>query len=364
MKKLTLSLAAAGLVASSLGAYAAVPTGAAPFQVMVPNVKSGFDFLLEGLYVQPTAHNLNYLETSPQDNDVFKLTSFNPHYDFGFTVGAGYTFPNSGNALRLDWTHFSHGTNDSTLVSSGNEVARPQIKVPALAGDEVVVQPLKAPLSSSQAVNASSSVSFKYDAVDLDMSQYMSIGTRLQTRLFAGLRYANLKQDVTDHYSFVDTAPSAALDGAPVLNSGEGTFVENYKFAGVGPRVGIDTSYHLGDCFGVTAHFATALLVGRSEANAHDSSSYVQTTSGLETDTTTTVYNPIGGVTTDKQTRIVPAFDAKLGLDYTFGFNNDNSNVVIEAGYKVTQYVDVVRNSNSTTGIGFNGPYLSLDVKV
>jgi hypothetical protein len=47
MKKF-LVLAAAGLSAS-LGAYAAIPTDAKPFQVIVPNIKAGPEIILEGV---------------------------------------------------------------------------------------------------------------------------------------------------------------------------------------------------------------------------------------------------------------------------------------------------------------------------
>ena len=53
MKKF-LVLATAGLSAS-LGAYAAIPTDAKPFQVIVPNIKAGPEIILEGLLLRP--HN-------------------------------------------------------------------------------------------------------------------------------------------------------------------------------------------------------------------------------------------------------------------------------------------------------------------
>src|SRR5437879_1537507 len=98
MSRLTISIAAATL-AASLGAYAAVPTGAAPFQVVVPNLKSGVEFTLEGLYLQPTNSDLDYatsvtsISGSNSTTTTTNVSTVDPDYNFGFRVGLGYVFP-------------------------------------------------------------------------------------------------------------------------------------------------------------------------------------------------------------------------------------------------------------------------------
>jgi hypothetical protein len=121
MKKLTLSLVAVGLTVSSLGAYAALPTGASPFQIVVPNLKGGVEFTLEGLYVQPTNPNSPFANSSSSNNNLNfnNLYIVKPDYNFGFGVGLGYVFPNSGNDVQAKWTHFNHGTTNSYATNSG-----------------------------------------------------------------------------------------------------------------------------------------------------------------------------------------------------------------------------------------------------
>ncbi len=192
MSKLTISVAAATL-AASLGAYAALPTGAAPFQVVVPNLKSGVEFTLEGLYVQPTNSDLDYVTsvvTPTTGNTNTNLSNVDPDYDFGFRVGLGYIFPDSGNDVQASWTHFSHSSSDSTgFAGLGiDAVTRSGNTLPV--GD-----------TATDTLTANSNADFKYDAVDLDVGQYISVGTRLQTRLFAGLRYAQVKSNLTDTYA-------------------------------------------------------------------------------------------------------------------------------------------------------------------
>jgi len=310
MKKITLSLVAAGLAASSLGAYAALPTGAAPFQVTVPNLAPGVEIILEGLYLQPTiSGNDTTFATLGTPNSTggtnFQTESVSPQYNFGFRVGLGYIFPNSGNDVQLNWTHFNHNTTDTAQ---------------GLAGGVNVA--------------FSGNLQSKYDAIDLDVGQYMSIGTRFQTRLFAGVRAAQLQANQTNTQQIV---------GSPVAFNQ----IDNDKFEGIGPRLGIDAKYNVFDCFGVVAHMASSLLVSTvKESNER--------------------YNSTGVVSSaqafDNQTQIVPGFDAKLGVDYSIRFNQAaTSSMNIELGWQATQYVHAFQDGD---GAGFQGPYLGVNFKI
>src|SRR5690606_18065544 len=86
-------------------------------------------------------------------------------------------------------------------------------------------------------------------------------------------------------------------------------------------------------------------------------------------------------VSSDDVTRIVPALDAKLGLDYSHVFDNE-SVLTIEGGYQWTQYIDAIDRldggaelsgfgqaqqqenfpasvsvNRTTSSVGFHGPY-------
>ncbi len=352
--KLTISIAVATL-AASLGAYAAVPTGASPFQVVVPNLKSGVEFTVTGLYLQPTNSDLDYATTvqttSGSNTTTTNVSTLNPDYNLGFAIGLGYVFADSGNDVQANWTHFSHN-NTTSQVFNGNS--------PTIISKAGIVFNDANPGDQQ---SASSTADFKYDAVDLDVGQYISVGTRLQTRLFAGLRYAQIKNNLTDTYN-----DNNIPRGGDTSNTTTETY--NSKFTGIGPRMGVDVSYHVGGCFGVVGHMAATLLVGRVEAN----SNVVQTESPIPFTNTL-------GANADNQTRIVPGFDMKLGVDYSIPFRNDASRFTIEAGYQATQYVDAIDRltmqtngsitdaslvgvGRTTSGIGFNGPYLSLNYKM
>src|ERR1700722_3948745 len=102
MKKIIFVASTVGLIAS-ITTYAAVPTGAAPFQVVVPNLKSGLEFTVEGLYLRPTNSDLDYATfiTTVSNSTNTSVSTVNPDYDFGFRIGLGYVVPNSGNDVQL-----------------------------------------------------------------------------------------------------------------------------------------------------------------------------------------------------------------------------------------------------------------------
>jgi hypothetical protein len=310
MKKLTLAVATIGLT-TSLNVFASAPTGAQPFQVVVPDVKSGFDFTLTGLYLRPTADNsqLFYATTT---TGGFNNHYNEPGYSPAFGLGMGYTFKNSGNDVRLNWTHLNSSDDDST---SGHV----NVPVNALNG------------------TANSTVKFKYDAVDLDFGQYLSMGTHLQTRWFAGARFAQITQDQNALYTGEERPNATATNSS--------------KFTGIGPRFGVNSNYYLGHNFGFVAQFAGSLLVGSVESNA-----------ALNDVSASAIDNP-------SQSRVVPALDGKLGLDYSKMMHN-GSNFTVEAGYQVSEYFNAADTVNASTeatsssNVGFDGPYLSVKYKI
>jgi hypothetical protein len=322
MKKLALALATLGLTVS-LAAYASAPTGTQSFQVAVPDIKAGFDFTLTGLYLKPTASDtqLFYAETQADGVDTNHYTE--PSYSPAFSLGIGYAFKNSGNDVRLNWTHLNSSDSDSTT-------------------GVLVIPNLHDPF------NANSTVKFKYDAVDLDFGQYLNLGTHLQTRWFAGARFARINEDQNALFSAV------AVD-FPATH-----FLTNSsKFTGIGPRVGVDGNYYMGKGFGFVTQLAASLLAGRVDSN------------------TTWVDIP-RSVGAPSQNRIVPALDGKLGIDYSKALHN-GSHFTLEAGYQITEYFNaldrdtnawvdtshlVSSNGTTSSNFGFQGPYLSVKYKM
>lgn len=338
--------------------------------VTIPNFNGGFEFTIGAIYMQPTSSNLTYLGvnrtaivsgTPSLTTSSWNDSSISPGYDWGFVLGVGYVFPNTANDIKLDWMYFHNNFSDSTGIRGLAAVSG------TTSSTEVVSFPVDShSLSSGDTLNASAKVEYDFDAVDLTFGQYINIGPRLQTRLFAGLRYMRLNDDLST--STVHDIPVSGGTGSEIeYDSGE----LNSSFNGLGPLFGIKADYYIGSGFGISGLFDAALLVGNLSFSGNELDVTTTLSSGGVYSVTSRTANDLNW---DSQNVVSPAFDAKFGLNYKYQFNNGTL-LALELGYQVTKYIDVVeemdRGSGSVTSFdtdvtnfGLNGPYLTLNVKV
>ncbi len=354
MKRFTLGLAAVALT-STLGAYAAMPAGQA-FQVDLPNVPAGWLFSIEGNYLQPSNSGLNYGYTTTQTlsgntlNRVTNSYNLDPGYSWGFALGVGYIFPNSSNDVQLHWTHLNMTDNDSV---SGTASAPVRLN----NGDTFVENAL-------EFQNAYSDIQYLYNAIDLDVGQYVNFGCHLTTRWFAGLRYAQIERQ----YNQFGNNLLGSFQQTSSFTSGGYYVLNESKFNGIGPRFGVESYYHLGQGFGVVGRLAATVLAGRVETDRFSSLTFPATQpDGSQVNG---VFNyPINSENT---TRVVPGVDAKLGFDYSYPFNNGMM-MSAELGWQFTHYVDPFTTVANTfdgapaytnENFGYQGPYLTLSLKI
>ena len=197
IKRLSLALVALGLTAPVFASTCN------PFTVTVPNQQGGFTVGVDALYLRPSAPNTSYGATlgtfsvgpTPAAlitvNAPVTINSVDPTYHWGFDVTAAYRFPCTGNDVSLSWTHLGQGQfTDSD--------SKPIFTTSPLPG------------AATLTANASSSQTFKLDAVDLDVGQKLNIGDYFLLRMFAGLRYAYLEQRNSTTYT-------ATLKSAPTV---------------------------------------------------------------------------------------------------------------------------------------------------
>lgn len=379
MKKLVFVFAAIGLT-TSVGAYATLPTSAAPFQLEIPNLKNGFELFVAGLYLQPTSSNLNYANVPSEnfsgpgtqvalENNLF---SNNPSFGWGFELGLGYVFANSGNDIQLSWTSYNHASDASVFTDPGQALSS------GTGFDEFnysgTYQVGPTTWNVVEDLNAGSNVDEKLNAIDLDVGQYVDIGTRMRMRFFAGLRGAQVEQGIQNLYHDM-------TDIAITNNAGELLTHFHYKddlkedfnskFNGLGPLMGIKTSYHIWNCFGLTTLVDAAMLVGKMDTSTDRWRRF----NLINNATNEPIFPEIFPININTQTsledqwRVVPAIDAKLGLNYTFIFKN-RSTFTLEAGYQTSHYFDSVEKVNSLTGtsetnsVDYSGPYASLNYAI
>ena len=179
--------------------------------VTIPNFAGGFEFTLGAIYMTPDSSNLDYLGISRTQgvgptNGVIDFVDYgvNPTYDWGFLLGLGYVFPGTSNDVKLDWMNYH---NDFTSTERVIGVGPTMVFIPGgppTAG-------LLDTLDGNEVLNANGKVDYKFDAVDLTFGQYLNFGSRLQTRLFAGLRYMRLDNDLSTGYAVL--ADRAVITG-------------------------------------------------------------------------------------------------------------------------------------------------------
>ena len=351
IKRLSLALLALGL---SAPAFADTCN---PFNVTVPNQQGGFTIGADALYLQPSVPNGSYFTSvtnpvTPAGAPTvtnFNISNVDPNYHWGFDVTAGYRIPCTGNDITATWTHLSQNSDSDSLLNPNFRVVNDGVTT-------VFNQ------------SATGSLEFKYDAVDLDVGQRVNFGDYFQFRTFAGVRWAQVEEDKSIDTALVETATGTTPVTPFIANTVHRT--DDSKFNGFGPQVGFDGRYCLGYGFGVDANLTTSLLIGKDDNSFRDVNTNFASTGAFTT-------GAILNVDEDSKTRVVPAIDASLGLDYTYNFNNcDRSNLVVQAGWKVINYWNVVHNisdasanfagtfTNNGSNVAFQGPYAGIKVNL
>lgn len=286
--------------------------------VTVPTMSSKYEINASILWLQPTSTSLDYgihTQPLPAYNPNWVIHTINPDYTAAFDVGIGYVFPQSANDIQLKWAHL---TQSKSGFDSG-------------ASPENFIGPFFQIGPNEQSVNAVDGYSkFKYDLINLDVGQFVDFGCRMQTRFFTGVSSITIKQHLTSVFaSDSDSSFSMSLDNIS-------------KYSGVGPRFGLASSYLFTPKFGLIAQFAGSAYIGRMRASLDTLG-----TSSLLVDEFGVSSNP-QSINTDNATRLVPALDGKLGLNYCFSFNHD-SLFKLEAGYQFATYFNAIREVYPST---------------
>ena len=186
---------------------------------------------------------------------------------------------------------------------------------------------------------ARSKIDFKFDRVVAVYGLGILNKCCLYMTLEAGVQYTNLEE--TTRLEYFD---SNDFD------------VFNYKscYWGVGPQIGLDLNYLVWDCFSVVGVASSALLIGENDGTDFFCNDGIIVEVDLKTDSIW---------------RIVPSFQARVGLNYTFCACLDWS---VEVGYEFLTYLDALHSNFWTTNsdrglsvdyytnVSFHGPFVSL----
>jgi hypothetical protein len=427
MKKLNNGLAILALFSLSgltFNTLAALPAGTSRYLVNSPTLQGGLAFGITLYSLQPSAQQLDYALFFPEFDSITQapirnhgeFKSIDTDYDFGYRLNIGYVFPCTSNDVVVAYTHFDNHNTDCfrnptaafnllTTLSSGSPVNF--INEPFAGPNEISFFDPEFRFGSTGVIDnfavkipsalACAEAKFEYQALDLELGQYMNVGCRTQIRWFAGLRYASLDNNIDAHYTGTGTALDVAVTNGTGTNIGSAScdvdadlhVFQESDFHGIGPRLGTHLTYYIANGFGIVGESSVSLLVGNIDRHLDDTLSFLVDGTGvsgsiLDETLTDTHHQNIIEENHPNETRIVPNLEAKLGLNYSYQVCNcSRTTVTGEIGYMATHYWNSWAQSTGTelghnlvgcrtltegnwrtANNAFSGPYLSLQIQI
>ena len=260
------------------------------------------------LYLQPISDNLQYgtlvsplPAPSPHWVNQAVETSLSP----AFNVGLRYIVPENGNDVRLSWTHLN-ASGDGSFVADSQQFAGPPYEI----GPDSNLYNL-----------GRGTVDFEYDSVNLEAGHLWTDGSPAQVRVFGGLQYARISEELTGSFESFDGTYASSNTNSSLFN-------------GVGPRLGMEAGVVKGrlDFLG---QIAGSALVGRQE-NQLDFEA-------VSPDLPNVGITPPNrqSITSPDATRVIPSIDSKLGAGLTIPMQN-GSILRFEGGYQAAIYINAI----------------------
>jgi hypothetical protein len=334
LRKIFFALALTGI---SVSAFAGAPGNQMVTPSGVPLMalsNLGFwSFGIEGFYAQSTAPQFQYAQinsnTTPSNISNEKVDN---SYHSGFEADATYHFADSDRDVTLAYMHLD--------MEDGNTAS--------IVGNETLVDPFGLiPGRRDRVDQIKGSTDNLYNAADFVFGQHMHVGQVLDIHPFGGIRYADLNsRDNSTYYN-------DATDPDPI----EATAQITSHFQGLGPRAGVDATFHINPAISFVGTIGSSLEVG------YDNATTVLQING-DSPTTSKL---------NKAWYIVPEMDAKIGVDYQHSFNAMTS-FNVQLGYQVVNYfnaveedyndISTVNSENNRENFGFQGPYLRLQLNL
>ncbi len=261
-----------------------------------------WDLTAEYLYFRPSVDDTYFVISSVGSDGEPNGTRENNDFSFrsGFRVGGAYGFCGCNQEAQIYYTRLNAKT---TKTVSGNAMGATKGSALLITTDGLD------PFSGF----AQSSLNCFYQRVDgLFAGQvFCCCGSNLY--LFGGVEYASVRLNENINYVIDLTPPDTVL--------------QKERTWGIGPQLGIDYDYYLCSfsacrCPGalsLVTRASTSLLVSKSRESL------------------TTVGSAVFRANDHHSWRIVPAFHARVGINYTCSFNCWAA--ALEIGYEIDSYL-------------------------
>lgn len=316
VKKITsVAMATISVIFSGLTFAGTMGKVCEPAAVTVPCEDKRWEIAAEALYLRPSVGQNRIFFEDADGGLTDPFLNVNGDWGWGFGLAGSYQF-STGVDISLDWIHYDVTSHlPFTLVGT-------------------------TPLGLS---DYNTKVLNKFDRVNAVLGQSADVSLLQRTHFFAGLQYAQINHEFFNYYAL--TVAAELFDVTAINEYNKATF------SGVGPVVGIDYSYGIPWGLNLEAKFDASLLYGTSR----NVTGFILGPAGLITD----------GLNASRK-RIVPSFDAKLGLSC----NHDlaEGTLTLFGGYEALNYFNaLIHLSSSTyslnTNYGLYGPYAGISWK-
>lgn len=284
-----------------------------------PEIRDGSRYFLtfDILYWHTKLGGTEYAYTT-QRQELLPLQSRLKHNHFswnlGLKVGLGYHLTHDGWDLYGRYTWYENDDTDQTAQNFPSNVIPNRVSIAFPAG------------------KAKSNFDTDYQSGDLELSRSYFISQRLVFRPHMGLKssWINLRQAVT--YSF----PSA-----PNFPNGHFKSKDSNRFWGMGPRLGVDSKWHLGYGFSIFGEGSVALFYGYF--NTLRKESYPPNFVAEDTETILNVES--------KFHLFVPFLSYYMGLCWQTYLNDHKQHLALHLGYETQYYwrVNQMQRSDFTT---------------
>lgn len=283
---------------------------------VIPTQKPGLAVTITGLYLKPSANNLQYgvfTNPLPLPAPNWQQKIVNPSYSGAFDLAVQYNLMDGRESAKLNWLHFN--STDSASASSNGQTS---------VGPAYYFGPAEQFLLNT---GANSRVKFNVDSVNLVFGHSIDLSNHIQVQPFIGLSAVYLREKIANNYWGAD----------PVYGPYTHDVYSKSTFTGFGPRIGFNGSYFVTNRFAVTGSIAGDLLAGGLQYNTNFTSWTGYTAGALP-------HNNIPANTSmanQNLTRIVPELDAQLALLYSVPFDKGSA-LTLQAGYTYAVYFDAI----------------------
>ncbi|HEX3871425.1 MAG TPA: Lpg1974 family pore-forming outer membrane protein, partial [Pirellulales bacterium] len=270
----------------------------------------------------------------PLQNPQWAVQTLNPSYQPGFTVGAKYALSSPGKDIRVNWDRLR--TSDATAAAVSNPSTQ-WISPFSQTGPSMSESANQVGIFHFK--SAQGLVAFDYDMVNIDFSQTVNIGSRTQVRLFTGLAYARLREQlISTFYNDPNINPVPPVVAVTDPSLKYISLNNTSTFNGLGPRLGANTTCNVFRRFTLVGQLSGAVLAGWMQPAQYSFAGVFSNTVDSEQIASKTV------------SQVVWAGDAKLGAGYSRPFSN-GSVLSIESGFRAAVFINSFSTYETSTNV-------------